>query len=44
VEGESARWRVHRDRTTKAIAIAQRLRDVDTPDPFDGFPRPAVVI
>jgi hypothetical protein len=36
-DGESARWRVHRDRTAQAIAIAQRLRDVDTPDPFDGF-------
>jgi hypothetical protein len=36
-DGEAARWRVHRDRTTKAIAIAQRLRAAGTPDPFDGF-------
>ena len=30
--GEAARWRVHRDRTTNAITVAERLREGETTD------------
>jgi Ferritin-like len=36
-DDEATWWCVHVVRTAEAIAIAQRLRSADTPDPFDEF-------
>ena len=36
-DDEATWWGIHVARTTEAIAIAQRLRGADAPDPFDEF-------
>jgi hypothetical protein len=37
-DDEVARWRLHRDRTTAAIAVAQRLTSAAAPDPLNEYP------
>jgi hypothetical protein len=36
-DGEPARWRIHRQRTVRAIAIATALRTTGDLDPLDGY-------